>query len=169
MASRDGGVVERRRPPGDTERHGRVETAVSTSTFGNSTAFGFSITITAAFGAVQSVVGTPTVLQVLLFALAAAAVVGVLEGLVTRGFRVRVGTAPPEVAMLGTAQNVVSVALGIGAAAGLATLFPHGGAWPAAGALSILVFLLAESGETLLAEWIQARRGDPDADAEDRG
>ncbi len=155
--------------PGSTERHGPVATAVSTSMVGNSTAFGFSITITASFGAVQAVAGSPTIVQVWLFAIAAAVVVAALEGVVTRGFRIRVGAVPPEVAMLGTAQNVLSCALGIGTAAGTAALVPGGGAWPAAGALSILVFLLAESGEIFIAEYVQRRRGDPDAEEEDAG
>ena len=156
------------RPGEAQQQRGAVVTAISTSTFGNATAFGFSITITGSFGVVQTIVGSPTVVQVLLFAVAAAIVVGVLEGAVTRGFRDRVGPVPPEVAMLGTAQNFVSVVLGIGAAAGIASLVDAGGAWPAAGALSILVFLLAESAETLLAEVIQKRRGDPEAEEQDQ-
>jgi hypothetical protein len=155
------------RPGEEQAEHGPVVTAISTSTVGNATAFGFSITITGSFGVVQTVTGSPTVVQVLLFGVAAAVVVGALEGAVTRGFRERVGSAPPEVAMLGTAQNFISVVLGIGAAAGIAAIIDGGGAWPAAGALSILVFLVAESAETLLAEVIQRRRGDPDA-AEER-
>jgi hypothetical protein len=155
------------RPGQDHDEHGPVVTAISTSTVGNATAFGFSITITGTFGVVQTVVGSPTVVQVLLFAVAAALVVGALEGAVTRGFRERVGAVPPEVAMLGTAQNFISVVLGIGAAAGIAAIIDGGGAWPAAGAVSILVFLLAESAETLVAEFIQRLRGDPEA-AEER-
>lgn len=167
MGARQSGDVEHNRRPGATEHHGPVATAVSTSTVGNSTAFGFSITITASFGAVQAVVGNPTIVELLLFAIAAAVVVAALEGAVTRGFRVRVGTVPPEVAMLGTAQNVVSITLGIGAAAGIAALVPSGVAWPAAGGLSVLVFLLAESGETFVAQRVQKHRGDPDAEEEE--
>jgi hypothetical protein len=152
-----------------TAQRGPIATAVSTSTFGNATAFGFSITITGSFGVLQTVAGSPTVAQVLLFAVSSALVVGLLEGAVTRGFRDRVGAVPPEVAMLGTAQNFISVGLGIGAAAGLASLIGGGGAWPAGGAVGTLVFLLAESAETLLAEWIQKRRGDPDAEREEGG
>jgi hypothetical protein len=155
-------------PPGDREDRGAVVAAISTSTLGNAMAFGFSITITGSFGVVQSVIGTPTVVQVLLFSVCAALVIGVVEGAVTRGFRERVGAVPPEVAMLGTAQNFISVGLAIGAAAGLAALIDGGGAWPACGAVGTLVFLLAESAETLLAELIQKRRGDPEADTEDR-
>jgi hypothetical protein len=156
-------------PGEDFKEHGPVATAISTSTFGNATAFGFSITITGSFGVLQTIIGSPTVVQVLLFAVCAALVVGVLEGAVTRGFRERVGAAPPEVAMLGTAQDFISVGLGIGAAAGSAALIGGGAAWPAGGALGTLVFLLAESAETLLAEWIQKRRGDPEAEQEKDG
>jgi hypothetical protein len=159
----------RDRPGDEEDEHRPVVTAISTSTIGNATAFGFSITITGSFGVVQTIVGNPTVVQVLLFAVAAALVVGGLEGAVTRGFRERVGAVPPEVAMLGTAQNFISVVLGIGAAAGIAAIIDGGAAWPAAGGLSILVFLAAESAETLVAEVIQRRRGDPEASKEREG
>ena len=59
------------RPGDESEQRGLVESAISTVTRGNSTAFGFSITITGSFGVVQTVVGSPTVVQVLLFAVAA--------------------------------------------------------------------------------------------------
>jgi hypothetical protein len=153
--------------PGEEDTdHGPVGTAVSTSTMGNATAFGFSITITGSFGILQTTVGSPTVVEIVLFGVAAAATIGVIEGFVTRGFRVRTGVAPPEVRLLGTAQNFVSVAAGLGAAAGVAALLDAGVAWPLGACAATLVFLMAESAEILVAEFVQARRGDPEAEAE---
>jgi MFS family permease len=154
------------RPGRDQEQHGPVVTAISTATRGNATAFGFSITITGSFGVLQKLVGSPTLLQIFMFGVAAAATVGIVEALVTRGFRERPGVVPAEVRMLGTAQDFVSVAAGLGAAAGVAALLESGGAWPLAAAVATFVFLAAESAETLLAELIQKRRGDPEAEQE---
>ena len=141
-------------------------TAVSTSTSGNSAAFGFSITITGSFGVLQTVLGSPSVPRVLLFAVAAALTLGSIQAVVTRGFRDRTGMAPPEVAMLGTAQDFLSVAAAILAVAGTAALVHGWPGWLLGGAVAALVFLAAETAETLLAEVVQRRRGDPEAEQE---
>ena len=52
--------------------YGIIGAALSTAIRGNATAFGFSITITGSFGALQTQLGTPTLVDVLLFGLAAA-------------------------------------------------------------------------------------------------
>jgi hypothetical protein len=154
------------RPGRGGAAHSRLRTAVSTSTFGNSTAFGFSITITGSFGVLQTMTGTPTVIQILLFAVAAALVLGLIQAAVTHGFRDRTGTSPPEVSMLGTAQDFLSVAAAILAVAGIATVVRGWAAWLLGGAVAALVFLAAETAETLLAEVVQKRRGDPEAEQE---
>jgi hypothetical protein len=145
---------------------GRVRTAVSTSTLGNSTAFGFSITITGSFGVLQTRVGSPSVLQIVMFAVAAALALGLVQAAVTRGFRDRTGSAPTEVALLGTAQDFLSVALALLAVAGTTALVRGSVAWLLGGAVAALVFLGAEALETLVAEVVQKRRGDPDAEQE---
>ena len=148
---------------------GPIGTAISTTTRGNSVAFGFSITITGSFGILQTLVGSPTVMQILLFGVAAALAIGAVQGAVTRGFRVRVGAAPSEVRMLGTAQDFLSVAAALGACAGVGALLSGTGAWPLGAFAATVVFLAAESAETLLAEVIQKRRGDPEAEQEQEG
>jgi hypothetical protein len=148
------------------EEHGPVGVALATSVRANATAFGFSITITISFGALQRLEGQPTLLEILLFGVAAAVAVGVLEGAVTRGFRQRVGTAPAEVAMLGTALNFVSVAAGVGAAIAVAEIAGGLTAWVVGGAAGVTVYMLTESVEVLLAEYVQRWRGDPEAEAE---
>lgn len=155
--------------PGESDKreHGPVGTAFSTSVHGNATAFGFSITITVAFGAVQTLDGSPRLVELLLYGLAAAIAIGLLEGAVTAGFRRRVGEAPAEVQMLGTALNFVSVAAGVGAAIGVAELLDGTIVWPAASFAAATTFVFTESAEVLLAEAIQRLRGDPDADEEE--
>jgi hypothetical protein len=154
------------RPGNESERGGPVESAISTVTRGNSTAFGFSITITGTFGVLQTLVGSPTFLEVLMFGVAAAGTIAVIEAVVTRGFRQRSGVLPAEVRMLGTAQDFLSVAAAVAAAAGVGAVLNRGAAWPLAAAAATFVFIAMETGETVLAEVIQRRRGDPEADEE---
>lgn len=156
----------RERPGQERVHRGPVGIAISTTMRGNATAFGFSITITGCFGVLQATVGNPTVGQILLFGVASAATVGVIQALVTRGFRDRVGVAPAEVRMLATALDFMSVTAGLGTAAGIGALVAAGVAWPLGAAAATFVFLAAESAETLLAERIQKARGDTDAEEE---
>jgi len=151
--------------PGEADQN-RLRTALTTSTLGNSTAFGFSITITGSFGVLQVRVGTPSVLQILMFAVAAALALGLIQAAVTRGFRDRTGSAPPEVSMLGTAQDFLSVAVAILAVVATTALVGGSAAWLLGGAAAALVFHGAETVETLIAEVVQKRRGDLDAERE---
>ncbi|HEV2768963.1 MAG TPA: hypothetical protein VGV40_02105 [Solirubrobacteraceae bacterium] len=137
--------------------------AISTTVRDNSTAFGFSITITVSFGLVQGARGSPTPTDILAFGLAAALAVAIVVGVVTRGFRVRAGHAPAEVRMLGTSLDFVSVGAAIGTVYGLAKILPGFLAWPVSTFAGVLVFLTLQSLEILLAEVIQRHRGDPDA------
>lgn len=166
MAARRSAVREQ--SPGASGEHegGAVVTALGTSIRGNSTAFGFSIMITISFGALQRLTGNPSVGELLAFGVAAAIAVALLEGAVSRGFVRRVGSAPPEVSMLGTALNFASVAAGVGAAIGVGELWTGFGAWPVAGFCAAVAYVVAESAEMLLAERLQRRRGDADAERE---
>lgn len=127
---------------------------------GNSTAFGFSIVITISYGAMQNLRGSPSLLELLLYGMAAAVAVAVMEGVITRGFRVGVERLPVEVLMLGTAQNVISVAAAVGAVIGLGKLMGGTVAWLLAGAVGATVFVALESAELLIAAVVQRARGD---------
>lgn len=130
---------------------------------GNSTAFGFSIVITISYGALQDLRGAPTLLELLLYGASAAVALAIMEGIITRGFRVGVERLPIEVLMLGTAQNVVSVIAAVGAVIGLGKLIGGPVAWLLAGALAATVFVTLESAELLLAAVVQRARGDREA------
>ncbi len=147
--------------------HGPVGRALSTSVHGNSTAFGFSITITASFGALQNLRGSPELLEILLYGIAAALAVALLEGVVTSGFRRRASEAPSEVQMLGTAMNFASVAAGVASAMAVGEIVGGVAAWPAGAFSAATVYMLGESSEVLLAEGIQRVRGDPHAGEEE--
>ncbi len=154
-------------PPGEEALdHGPMGRALSTSVHGNSTAFGFSITITASFGVLTNLRGSPGLLEILLYGIAAAIAVAVLEGVVTRGFRRRASRAPSEVQMLGTAMNFASVAAGVASAMAIGEIVGGAVAWPAGAFCASAVYVLGESSEVLLAEGIQRWRGDPHAGEE---
>jgi len=137
----------------------RLEFGVSESLHGNATAFGYSVTITASFGAVQHERGQPSYPDLLLFGVGAVIAFAVLEGLVTRGFRNPLRTGRDEVVTLGTALAFMSVALAITAALGVAHVLHGGVAWFAGAMAGSLVFALAESVEFVVAAWVQERRG----------
>ncbi len=147
--------------------HGPVGRGFSSSVRGNSTAFGFSIMITASFGVLDSLQPTKSLGDVLFFGIAAALSVGLLEGIVTRGFRLRVTKVPSEVALLGTALNFASVAAGVGTAIAVGEAIDAPVAWPVAGFAAPLVYIVAEAAEIMVAERLQQLRGDPHAGEEE--
>ncbi len=150
--------------PGRSESSGSgAEEAIATSAMGNSTAFGYSIMITVTFGMVSRVQGTPTIAELFGFAAAASVAVAVIEGLITRGFRRRLKRAPNEVVMLGTAMNVFSVTASVAGALAMATALNGFFGWPVAALVASGLYVLLEGVEILLAERIQAARGDPAA------
>jgi hypothetical protein len=157
------------RPGQDEHESGPLVTALSTSVRGNSPAFGYSIMITICFGALQRLTHSPSIAELLCYGLGAALAVALLEGAISRGFMRRVGTAPPEVAMLATAQNMLSVAAGLGAAVLTGELVSGFAAWPVGGFVASGAYVLAEAAETLLAELIQRARGDREAEREQGG
>lgn len=157
------------RPGSRDTDDGPVGRALSTSLLGNSPAFGFSIMITATFGALTRLEGDAALLELVLFGLAASLAVPLLEAAVTRGFTYRAVRSPPEVAMLGTALNFFSVGSGLGSAIAVGLLWNGVLVWPAGGFLAAAIYVVAESSEILLAEWIQLRRGDPEAGDHDDG
>ncbi len=143
---------------------GGPEGALATSAVGNSTAFGYSIMITVTFGVVSRVSGAGSILALFAFAVAASFAVALIAGLITRGFRKRLEHAPTEIAMLGTAMNVFSVTVSVAAALLAAELLSNVLAWTIAGFTASGLYVLLEGAEIMLAERIQATRGDPDAE-----
>ena len=86
---------------------------------GNATAFGYSVTITASFGAVELGRGTPRFGDLVVFGLGAVVAFGGLEGLATGGFRSPLQKGSNDVVLLGTALAFISIVLAIATARGL--------------------------------------------------
>jgi len=137
----------------------RLAHGMNQSLHGNATAFGYSLTITASFGAVQVARGMPRFSDLFLFAIGGVAVFGGLQALLSRGFRDPLEPATDQVVALGTALAFISVALSIASARGMAALFGGGAAWFAGAFGASLVFALVEGLEFMFAQWLQERRG----------
>ena len=90
---------------------------------GNATAFGYSVTITASFGAVELGRGQPRFGDLIVFGLGAVVAFGGLEGVASGGFHEPLEKGPSRVVLLGTALAFVSIAAARGVAAVLS------GAW----------------------------------------
>jgi hypothetical protein len=139
----------------------RLRRGLGESLGGNATAFGYSVTITASFGAVEIGRGSPGFLDLILFGLGAVVAFGGLEGLASGGFRIPLQKGSDEVVLLGTSLAVISIVLAIAAARGVGAVLHGGWAWFFGALAASLVFALVESVEFMFAEWVQERRGEP--------
>ena len=160
MASNDvPGLGRSPRPHGVRER---LVCGLGESLGGNATAFGYSVTITASFGAVELGRGTPRFGDLIVFGLGSVIAFGGLEGGGQRWISIsfcRKGSN--EVVLLGTALAFISIVLAIATARGIAELLSGAWAWFGAAFGASLVFALVESVEFMFAEWLQERRGEP--------
>jgi hypothetical protein len=139
----------------------RLVCGLGQSLGGNATAFGYSVTITASFGAVELGRGAPRFGDLIVFGLGAVVAFGGLEGVASGGFRTPLKKGSDDVILLGTALAFVSIVLAIAAARGIAALLSGAWAWFGAAFCASLVFALVESVEFMFAQWLQERRGEP--------
>lgn len=142
----------------------RLSNGLRKALHGNATAFGYSVTITAGFGAVQAVRGTPTFGDLLLYGIGAVVAFGGLEGLLSRGFHAPLEAGEDRVITLATALSFISIVVAICAARGAAEVVGGHAAWLAGALCASLVFALVESLELMLAQWVQERRGEAQED-----
>lgn len=125
----------------------RLRRGLDTSIVENSSAFGFSIMITASFGALSRLDGQPGIGTVFGFAVGAALTFTLLQAIASSGFRDDVESSSRRVVMLGTELNFVSVAAAVGVAVLVGLLLPPGLAWPVGGFLASGVYVLLEATE----------------------
>jgi hypothetical protein len=128
------------------------ERGLRTSVRTNGGPYGYSVMITASFGVLSALVGSPTVGQIFLFLLGAVLAFLVVEAAVSRGFRVRLRGEPSEVVALGSSFAFVSVGGGVGIAALAGVVLGPGVAWPFGSLLATVTYLLLVGIELGLAE-----------------
>lgn len=133
----------------------RYHRGLSTSVVNNSSAFGFSITITATSGMLSHFKGSPTAFEIVLLALSAVLGISIIEAVVSGGFRRRPDLHPTEVIMLGTAANLLSVAVSLGVVYVVARTLPAPYAWAIAPLVAAAVYVLVEGLELAIAEDVQ--------------
>ena len=139
----------------------RLSAGLRNALHGNATAFGYSVTITASFGAVQLQHGQPSFVDLLLYGMGAVIAFGALEGPLSHGFREPLEQGADQVITLATALSFISIAAGIATARGVAALLGGPGSWFGAALGASLAFVLVESLEFVLAQWLQERRDEP--------
>lgn len=117
----------------------------------NASAYGFSISITVAFGLVSTAHGQSAfVLQSCLFALGAALAFVLVELIASRNFRHLSGSESSSVVMVGGVVDVVSIAAAVGTAAGLAQI-PGVFAWLLVAFGTTFVYLVVGGLDVLIA------------------
>lgn len=149
----------------DNERTPRPRgfpSALRTTVRSNSSAFGYSLTVTVAFGLVSAVHGSPSTPQIFVFLVGATAGFVSIEAAASRGFR---RPTPPreqeQVVVMSGAMDMFAVLAGAGAATGAArTPVPTAG-WALAGFLATTVFLLVGGVDVLLAREAQESPSSP--------
>lgn len=129
-----------------------------------STTFGFSILVTAVFGLLQSVDGSPRPPQIIAYAMGAVMSFTLLEAVLSNGFRAPMPQHPTQTMALGTSLNFVSVGSGMAAAWGLSAMVIGWWVWAIAPFVAGVAYLLAESVEAALAERLLKQSGDDNAD-----
>lgn len=123
----------------------------------NATAYGFSVSITAAFGLVSTVHPQSAFpWRVLLFAAGAGAAFVLVEAVAARLFRHAHGGDRESVLLLAGAVDVLSILVAVGAAVGLAHL-PGLVAWAGTGFGATLAFLLVGGLDVLVARALDHR------------
>lgn len=122
----------------------------------NVSAYGYSVMITASAASLVHYTGTPAPWELFLFAAGAVAGFTLVEGSVSRGFRIRLRPEPSDVVALGSAFSFASVGLGLGSAVVVGIVVDSWLAWPTAAFVATIVYVLTSGVEISLAE--RARR-----------
>jgi hypothetical protein len=138
---------------GDNYRRGLHDAASK-----NVSAYGYSVTITASFGLLTIIVGSPSASEIFAFAGGAVLAVAVVEAGASGGFRHRLQEEPSRVRALGGSISVFSVGFALLTVLMVGRLMSGSLAWLVGSFLATLVFLLIFALEIGLAELLGGRR-----------
>jgi hypothetical protein len=125
----------------------------------NSLAYGFSVAITGSFGILARLAGSPSVVDVFVFAAGACLPFALLNPIVTQGFRRRVEREPPMVVAVGTSFSIVSASAGVGVAALLGWALDGWAGWLLGAFGASAVYLLTAALEIALGRGVHAVAG----------
>ncbi len=136
----------------------RYARGLRVSTHNNAAAYGYSVSITAAFGILSTTQGTPGILQIFAFAGGAVLAFALVGAMASNGFRSRLEDEPSEVKVLGGSLAFLSVGLALAATFAAGQLSPPGlGGWPLGAFVATIVYLSLVPVEMVLAELLEER------------
>lgn len=120
---------------------------LDSSVTGNAQAFGFSITVTVTFGVASTVDSSPSLPELMGFALSAVTAFSLLNLLVTHLRDDPSDSTPARALLLGTATDFLAVGAGVGAAIGIRYLVDGWALWLLAPFCAGVVYVLVQSVE----------------------
>jgi hypothetical protein len=130
---------------------------VRTSVANNTTAYGFSLTVTGSYGALAKVHGEPTWVELYLFLAGSCLGFAVVNTLSTRLFRKESPDEPELVISLASSLSVFSVCAAVGAATGVAFALSDWAAWLLAAVAFTLAYVVGVGAEISLAAHQRSR------------
>ncbi len=148
-------MAEEKRP----QKHGSgffrlFERGVDTATRNNVTAYGYSVSITAAFAILQTSRSDTGVLEIFAFAGGAVVAFAVIASLASGFFREELEDQPSHVKSLAGALSFFSVGLALGVAYLVGVLLEGLAAWPASAFLTTVVYIASVGIELVVAHRI---------------
>ncbi len=130
------------------------ERGVDTATRNNVTAYGYSVTITAAFALLQTSRSDTGALEIFAFAGGAVVAFVVVGAVASGGFREELEDQPSSVKALGGAFALLSVGLGLAAAFVVGILVGGLAAWPVSAFSTTVAYIIAVGLELAVAHWM---------------
>jgi hypothetical protein len=130
------------------------ERGVDTATRNNVTAYGYSVTITAAFALLQTSRSDTGVLEIFAFATGAVVAFAIIAALTSGFFQEMLEDQPSNVKSLAGALSFFSVGLALGVAYLVGILIQGTAAWPVSAFLTTIVYVAAVGLELAVAHRI---------------
>ncbi len=130
------------------------ERGVDTATRNNVTAYGYSVTITAAFALLQTSRSDTGALEIFAFAGGAVVAFAIVGAVASGGFREELEDQPSSVKALGGAFALLSVGLGLATAFVVGILVGGLVAWPVSAFSTTVAYIIAVGLELAVAHWM---------------
>jgi small-conductance mechanosensitive channel len=118
------------------------EQGVDTATRNNVTAYGYSVSITAAFAILQTSRSDTGIFEIFVFAIGAVVAFAIIAGLASGFFREALEDQPSNVKSLAGALSIFSVGLALGAAYLVGILLEGWAAWLVSAFLTTIVYIV---------------------------
>lgn len=139
----------------------QVQAAVST----NASAFGYSLVMTATFGALSRENGGPNTVELFVFLVGAALSFSAIEVVATGGFRRKLQEESPDLVLAGSSVNLFSLVLSLAAVYLVDWLFPSPFDWLLGPFAATLAYVLAVALQMTLVLKLQKSRKHEDSRA----